>query len=272
MPSALRGLDHALIAVTDLEAARAGWQRLGFSPTPPGRHQGRSTGNYCLMLARDYLELVGIIDPAGPPSRLSGLLQRRGEGVIGAALAPSSAEAAFALASEAGLAPQPPVAFSRLLQTPQGALEPRFTLVELPADIVPDFRLFFCHHVTPELLRRPAWLDHANTAQRIAELAIATADPERLAQPLGRLFGKALWADNILWLQAGDARLGFGTGQALARRQGAAANGHLALQVADLAAAQDCLAANGVSYRRQPDGALRVAPDKATGIALEFRA
>ncbi|MBM3488897.1 MAG: VOC family protein [Alphaproteobacteria bacterium] len=271
MTDALRGLDHALIAVADLEAARADWQRLGFRPTPRGRHQGRSTGNHCLMLPADYLELVGIVDSAGPPSRLSGLLQRRGQGLIGAALAPSDDAAAFAWATEAGLSPQPPVAFGRLLETPEGTLHPRFSLIELPAETVPDFRLFFCRHLTADLLRRPAWLGHPNTARRIAELAIVTADPERLARPLGRLFGGAQWRDGILWVSAGDARLGFGTAEALAGPMGSGANGLLALEVADLDMAERQLEATGIAYRRGAGNALCVGPAFATGVALEFR-
>ena len=46
----ITGIDHTLVGVRDLEAARATWTRLGFSVTPRGRHIGWGTGNYCVML------------------------------------------------------------------------------------------------------------------------------------------------------------------------------------------------------------------------------
>ena len=64
MTHQLDGIDHVLIGVRDLEAARAQYARLGFNSTPRGRHVGWGTANYCIMFERDYLELLGIVDPA----------------------------------------------------------------------------------------------------------------------------------------------------------------------------------------------------------------
>ena len=61
----ITGLDHLIVGVRDLEAARAQWARLGFNSTPRGRHLGWGTANHCLMLEEGYVELLGIVDPAG---------------------------------------------------------------------------------------------------------------------------------------------------------------------------------------------------------------
>jgi catechol 2,3-dioxygenase-like lactoylglutathione lyase family enzyme len=50
----ITGIDHTLVGVRDLEAARAAWSRLGFTVTPRGRHIGWGTGNYCVMLEEGY--------------------------------------------------------------------------------------------------------------------------------------------------------------------------------------------------------------------------
>ena len=63
MTGAFSGLDHVLVGVRDLEAARATWTGLGFNPCPRGRHTGWGTANYCLMFPGDYVELLGIVDP-----------------------------------------------------------------------------------------------------------------------------------------------------------------------------------------------------------------
>ena len=55
----LKGVDHVVIAVTDLDQAAADFQRLGFTLTPRGRHTTGSENN-CVMFERDYLELLGV--------------------------------------------------------------------------------------------------------------------------------------------------------------------------------------------------------------------
>ncbi|MGH6929803.1 MAG: VOC family protein, partial [Dongiaceae bacterium] len=82
--SAIAGIDHALIGVRDLEAARVAWQRLGFNVTPRGRHIGWGTGNYCIMLERGYIELLGVVDPAQGTNGLDTFLAGR-EGLLGLA-------------------------------------------------------------------------------------------------------------------------------------------------------------------------------------------
>ena len=59
----IAGIDHALVGVSDLEAARDAYARLGFTVTPRGRHIGWGTGNHTVMFENDYVELIGILDP-----------------------------------------------------------------------------------------------------------------------------------------------------------------------------------------------------------------
>src|SRR5215472_15480355 len=40
MGNAIAGIDHAIVGVRDLEGARTGWSRLGFTLAPRGRHIG----------------------------------------------------------------------------------------------------------------------------------------------------------------------------------------------------------------------------------------
>lgn len=57
-----RAIDHLVIAVNDLEAARNNWQRLGFTVTPPAR---RSTGTATAIVQLDgsFIELLAIPKP-----------------------------------------------------------------------------------------------------------------------------------------------------------------------------------------------------------------
>ena len=84
---AIGGLDHVLVGVRDLEAARRAWARLGFTLTPRGRHIGWGTANYCIMFAREYVELLGIVDPGLFVNRLDRFLEtREGPPTTGATL------------------------------------------------------------------------------------------------------------------------------------------------------------------------------------------
>ncbi|MFI5017745.1 MAG: VOC family protein, partial [Dongiales bacterium] len=70
----LTGIDHSLLGVRDLEAARRRFESLGFTLTPRGRHIGWGTANYCIMFEAGYVELLGIVDPAQFTNDLDGFL------------------------------------------------------------------------------------------------------------------------------------------------------------------------------------------------------
>ena len=92
----IAGIDHVIVAVRELEGARTAWRRLGFTLSPRGRHIGQGTGNYCVMFPADYIELLGVVDPADSVDRIEAFLARR-EGPMGLAFAPAgSAEDARA--------------------------------------------------------------------------------------------------------------------------------------------------------------------------------
>src|SRR5213075_1715798 len=101
MRNGIAGIDHVIIGVRDLERARMGWTRLGFTLTPRGRHLGWGTANYCIMFGHDYLELLGIVEGGGYAEKLEAFLAQR-EGAMGLAFAPTGdVEAARAALTEA---------------------------------------------------------------------------------------------------------------------------------------------------------------------------
>src|SRR5258708_23574509 len=74
MTGGVRSLDRVGIAVPDLAAAASVYERLGFHLTPLQQQAGPlepdgpvvawGGANRCAMLARGYLEILGILDPA----------------------------------------------------------------------------------------------------------------------------------------------------------------------------------------------------------------
>ena len=145
--SAITGIDHTLIGVRDLEAARAAWGRLGLQITPRGRHIGWGTANYCIMLERGYIELLGIVDPAQFTNNLDKFLEQR-EGLLGLAFATDDANACYDALQAAGLKPDAPKQLKRDLELPTGTVTPDFRLVFLPPEATPDSELL--HHASPD--------------------------------------------------------------------------------------------------------------------------
>ena len=213
MRSGIAGIDHVIIGVRDLERARMGWTRLGFTLTPRGRHLGQGTANYCIMFGRDYLELLGFVEPDDHAARLRAFLADR-EGAMAVAFAPDApiAEAAATL-TELGLHPGVPRALGRQLELPEGTVVPRFELSALAAADTPGIDAFLCAHLTPQLVRQPRWLDHPNGARGLRSIHVVVADTAPLLPAYDRLFGlhEVTTTDAVACVRAGPHRILFST-------------------------------------------------------------
>lgn len=212
----ITGIDHTLVGVRDLEAARATWSRLGFTVTPRGRHIGWGTGNYCVMMEEGYIELLGIVDPSQFSNDLDKLLERR-EGLLGLAFATPDANACRDALEAAGLKPDGPKQLKRNLELSTGTVTPEFRLVFLPPESTPEVSAFACHHLSPELIRRPDWLQHANGAQRLLSVTVVCADPVAAALGYLPIFGpdRIKVTDQMTSVSCGSGAIRFTTCEAL---------------------------------------------------------
>ncbi len=260
------GLDHALIGVRDLEAARAQWRRLGFALTPRGRHIGWGTGNYCIMFRDDYLELLGIVDPAQPVQGLDALLAVR-EGLLGLAFTAADGMAAAETAmAAAGIAGEGPQALSRRLELPEGTVEPAFRVLHPDPPDALGVRGFVCEHLTPELMRQPAWLAHPNTARRLRVVTAAVPTPMSLFGPWRELAGatQVVGGGGGVTVRLGETLCHFGAAEGVV--SGLLG---LAVEVGDLDRAAAVLTAARVDYERV-DREITIDPVEANGVALSF--
>lgn len=281
MTSGITGLDHLLIGVDDLEVGRRAYERLGFRITPRGRHIGWGTANYCAMFARDYLELLGIVDATQFTNNLDTFLAEHGEGLLGAAFAGDDLDAIARHLDELGKPGDGPKDLKRTLELPSGDALPRFQLLHFPAEATPGLRAFVCKHLTPDIVWQPAWLVQPNGAQRIAGLTIVVEEPGAMAVPYGELFGLQAVrnTDNLVEVACGQCVLRFTDREGLAARHpqtrdlpapmqpGPAA---MEIAVAELPATAAYLRNRGVAFERGRDGRLHVSPDDACGVALDF--
>lgn len=272
MSNGIAGIDHIIIGVRDLEAARRQWRRLGFSVTPRGRHIGQGTANYCIMFGRDYLELLGFVERDEHAHRLETFLARR-EGPMSLAFAPdaSAAETAAALV-ERGLHPSAPRALGRALELPEGAVTPRFSLLNLPPEETPALDCFICGHLTPELVRRPEWLAHANGVTGIKAVHLVADDPAALVLAYRRLFGdeRVTATVNGVEVDTGRNRLIFARPSLSGTDHEPPAITALELRVANRDATAVYLQTASIAVMQLPDGRLAVSPAEASGTSLLF--
>lgn len=153
----LPAIDHAVIAVRDLDAAAARFAELGFTLTPRGFHSIGSQ-NHCIMLGSTYIELLAT--PAAHPwlDYYRGFLERHGDGLAAIALATDDADRAYAeLKGQGARAPMD-------LSRPVDGGVARFRLVQISE------ALFVCQHLTRELVWRPQWQRHANGAVELVAI------------------------------------------------------------------------------------------------------
>ena len=280
MAAPLSGIDHVIVAVRDLERARLAWERLGFRLTPRGRHLQQGTGNYCIMFSRDYIELLGVVDPAQGLGNLEAMLLK-GEGLGGLAFATRSGDDTAAALARMGLHPTAPRDLSRQLELPEGTVLPRFKLVSLPQDETPALSCFICQHLTPELVRRRDWLSHPNGVSGVAGLTIMVEATEPLRAAYDRLFaGGVTTTDDVLTVHAGPHRLVFATPDDVAALYPEAeidldrplpALATLMLRSDDLLRTANHLTQWHVAHEELADGTLIVPPGEATRTVLVIR-
>lgn len=278
MKHGIKGIDHPVIAVRDMDSARATYERLGFVVPPRGSHREWGTGNWCIQFAGDYLELRGILVPGKETHGLGRFLEER-EGLMGVAFGTVGARTTHDALTAAGLHPRPVKPLTRDFELPDGAVPVSFELCFLdPAETPGLMSVVICEHLTPERLRRPEWLAHPNGARRIRGLTGIARDLNDAVRAWPLLFGRVKQSPGELRAEFDDGGfLALLDEQTFARCFPALplplpsewpCLAVVSLETRDLAATAACLAARGV--RHEATGRVLVPPAEACGVALEF--
>ncbi len=279
----IESLDHPVVAVRDLDAARAAYERLGFTVPPRGSHVEWGTGNLCIMFPDDYLELRGIIDASRFTMHLDEHLEAYGEGLMGVAFGTGDVQSSHDAAVAEGIAAGELRRLTRNFEHPDGWTQPQFELYAPAADDVEGLmHVVVIEHLTPELIRRPEFLEHANGCVGVDSLAGTINDIESCAARMRRLLGERAVA-----ISEGGILLQLPTAQhfelllpeAYAEFYGelppstdpvAPRLGALTLKVADLSRVRNLLAQRGVACSEPRTGLVRVSGDTACGVTLQF--
>jgi hypothetical protein len=187
-------LDHIAHFVPRIDRAAEAMRRCGFLLTPFAVQTNRAggepapagTGNRCAMLRQGYVEILA----ATADTPLARELEARIAHHVGLhLLAFGTADAAVEhrRLEGAGVAMQPLVEMRR---PAAGGGEAHFTIARLVSGLMPEGRVQFVAHHTPELVWREGWLDHPNGARSLERLLIAADDPGEAAERFARIAGR----------------------------------------------------------------------------------
>jgi catechol 2,3-dioxygenase-like lactoylglutathione lyase family enzyme len=174
-----RRLDHAIIAVRNLEEASATYARLlGRRPSWQGRHPYLGTANTLFRLDNTYVELLS---PAGGGPLAADLaqgLERRGEGLLALALGTDDAIGCAATLRARGVAAPDPVDGEGREAT-SGAVR-RWRTVPLPRNATRGVTLLAIqHHSPPDALPvAEPWAHTQGVVAGVDHVVIMTGNPE----------------------------------------------------------------------------------------------
>ncbi|RED53989.1 VOC family protein [Aestuariispira insulae] len=279
--TAIAGIDHSIIGVRDLEAARETYLKLGFTVTRRGRHIGWGTANYCIMFGPDYLEILGIVDPTQFDAGLNDFIRIR-EGFLKLVLRSDDADMTARHLKAAGFDMQPVQDLARLLEMPEGDVKPAFKLMHPKDGNLPGFSGFLCQHLTPDLVWRPEWMAHENGAKAVHAYVILHQDPESLAAVYESFFQEPVVRQpGRLIVETGGGKLVFIHPDQMDQLYpglewvGPLEDGTIlaaSIAVEDTDRTEAVLSCNGVGHLRHGDGSILVQPGNTHGIALAFQA
>jgi catechol 2,3-dioxygenase-like lactoylglutathione lyase family enzyme len=250
----LTSLDHAIVAVPDLDAATDAWSRLlGRSPSWRGTHPALGTENALFRLSKSYLELLAPVGAGGLAELVRARIDGEGEGVLGVAFGTLDADACADALRRRGLPADAPV--DGLGRDAATGAERRWRNVHLPVSHTRGVLLFAIEHRSPPdalPLVAPTGAPAAAVGA-LDHVVIASPDPDAAATLYGDKLGLRLALDRtfearglrILFFRVGGVtievvgRLGAPGGGAVDRATG------LAFRTDDVAAARARVAAAG---------------------------
>ncbi len=272
-------LDHVVInARTDIDGAAETFRRLGFTLTERGYHTLGSM-NHLAMFGTDYLELIAVPKDAPPDVRPD--VQTSPYGLNGFVFGTEDSGALYAALSAAGVNAKAPREFSRPVRLDGAERQATFRTVSIPDSDTPYGRIYYCHHLTRDLVWRDEWRRHANGVVAVARAVFVHPDPAAASDLYARMFGAdavrdidggrrvIVAATDLEILTEAAARREFGDGMpdAVGRSTYMAA---LGFRTSSVKRTADVLGKNGIPFAEGRAGSIQVPARAAFNAALTF--
>lgn len=213
-------LDHLGHFVPDLNAAAAVWEKLGFAVTPVSNHnvsgKPAGTANRCVMLEEGYLELLAPTLDTPHAQRVRGHMKRF-VGVHLACFGTPDAAAEHRRLADHGFDPEPLVNLERKVE---GGGLARFNVVYVAPGKMPEGRVQYCEHLTPEHVWQKQYV---NEGVRLSAVYVAAEDPAQTAARWARFSGllpragRGRDGGDLVELECARGRVVIGTSRSLSR-------------------------------------------------------
>lgn len=286
-----RGLDHLVLPVLSLEAARQRLTALGFTVAPDARHPF-GTENACVFFGDDtYLEPLAIASreeceasaKAGNMfvARDQAFRFRNGpEGLSAIVVKTGDGEADHRRFVAEGFSGGPILPFERMFKMADGSEVLGGFKLAFAADLrAPDFFLFACERVNPLPADRGALARHENGALGLSTVVLGEDNPSDFQYLLEAVFEqRAVEAHSFgLSLQSANVAIEVLTPAGLSgyfgldtEKAGRGLKGRLiVVKVADIGVTERLLAAKGIAFSRR--GARLIVPHEAgQGVPFAF--
>ncbi|SBW03881.1 Dioxygenase [uncultured Alphaproteobacteria bacterium] len=280
----ITGIDHLVVGVKSLAEAVDTYARLGFALTPYGQHEGMGTGNHCIMMPHDYIELVGVSPEAADSElrrRLTKSLESRGNGVMAVAFHTEDGAATHQALVRKGVAAAAPQSVIRTIGTKPQPVRAALSMVRLPEDALVGLSAFVAQHLSPEAVRRPGWMAHPNGAVGLDSLTLIVDDPMAAKDAYESFFGAGVAAitdhtvavhlgDHTIFLCSADQLTQLHPDVELDDAPKPPAPVAIGIKVRDIEETARVLAANRVGFRMLKEGMIRVPPSETLGTLIEF--
>jgi catechol 2,3-dioxygenase-like lactoylglutathione lyase family enzyme len=191
-------LDHVGYFTTDLAAAGAQLERLGFAVSPvnlqqnadaEGRLTPSGTSNRLAVLRRGFLEVLAATHDTPLGDQLKAALKRY-TGLHLIALSHADIPAQRTRLTADGFAMQDVVHLRRHKQTPDGLREVRWSVLRPQPGVMPEGRVQFAYCHTPELTWPESAAPLANGADALTDILVCVADCHEAAARFGRFAGR----------------------------------------------------------------------------------
>ncbi|HEV7820823.1 MAG TPA: VOC family protein [Burkholderiales bacterium] len=201
-------LDHVAHFVPQMDTAAVALEKLGFTLTPFSAQSHRlepggpllpaGTGNRCIMLKRGYIECLAPIDDTPVANQLRAAIERY-VGVHSIIFGTGAADRDHARLAREGFSPLEAIALQRQLVAQDGEHTARFTVVRVPPGTMPEGRIQYCQHHTPQFVWQPQWVQHANRATALTAVILCMDDPAEAAARYGRFTGLKAIGEGDRW-------------------------------------------------------------------------
>ncbi|HUF45997.1 MAG TPA: VOC family protein [Aestuariivirgaceae bacterium] len=284
----MRGIDHLVLAVADLEAARQRYTALGFTLTPQARHPF-GTANSLVQLDGAFLELLCVAEPAAIPPHGPGRFSfpafnrdylAQGEGLSMLVLDSRDARADNEAFRQAGLITYEPFDFSRTARLPSGEeAKVGFSLAFTSHLDIDDAGFFVCQQHAPDRFWRREYQRHANTARTVEEVCLVAHRPLHFVEFMRAFVGsdEVVASPHRVEIATARGTVRVLTGDGFADRYGTApprahrlpAFAGYTVGVSDFDAVRAAVERADVATAKG-DGRLTVVPGDAFGAALAF--